>query len=781
MLLNHSRKWARRSLASAYHGSTRIAQSSIPSSNPPFVSKHYEVNPSELTSLITKSFKDVRRNDSSETVEIKKCFNDCVKERKGMADNAWKLNIRQNGSYYCYRCSSGGNWYDLKRRLSKAGALNVTSNSSDASVIDPSNEDSHSHDNIFPSSSNSDDLEMRREKTKPYVIPDQQSAFDHHKALLSAIMLPLPPANSSAPYPVSTSSSSTKEKSPSPQARHHVLHYLRHTRGLSDEVLLRYGVGVGVQAWMDDSHNNEWVDKVTVTFPWMTTQAEFAQETQNGRSSDTAGGGEETSAALGPRPKFLIQRIKHRAIETKGLQRILPKRGRWGFFGWHVVSDAATEIIITEGEYDAMAAAQGLHILPDNDPLKGVPAISLPNGCNSLPPDLIPLLERFTKIYLWLDNDKSGQDAADKFARKLGVGRCVIVKPLESTTDPPKDANDALRQTLHQFVAAPKQPAPRTLIADLIRAAKPVAHRRLETFSHLREEVLRNIRTPLTELSGTGTPSLPTISSIIKGFRRGELTILTGPTGGGKTTLLSQMSVDFVRAGVPTLWGSFEIKNSRLVEKQLQQYHTGSGSLRSLSHEKLDSLADDFESLPLHYMNFHSSTELSQIIDAMDFAVYRDDVQHIIIDNLQFMIPRGGVGGRGGSNMDKFSAQDHVLDEFRKFATEKNVNIILVIHPRKEDEGAPLGMNSIFGTAKSTQEADVVLILQRTPAGLCVAVKKNRYCGTLGKVDLGYNTICNVFYELSKAESDERNAANRERERSSTQSWSGGGGANKRK
>ena len=37
-----------------------------------------------------------------------------------------------------------------------------------------------------------------------------------------------------------------------------------------------------------------------------------------------------------------------------------------------------------------------------------IPAISLPNGCNSLPIELIPLLERFTKIYLWLDNDKSG-------------------------------------------------------------------------------------------------------------------------------------------------------------------------------------------------------------------------------------------------------------------------------------------------------------------------------------------------------------------------------------
>jgi hypothetical protein len=52
--------------------------------------------------------------------------------------------------------------------------------------------------------------------------------------------------------------------------------------------------------------------------------------------------------------------------------------------------------------------------------------------------------------------------------------------------------------------------------------------------------------------SGTPTPSLPKITSITKGFRDGELVIFTGPTGTGKTTLLSQLSLDFVKE-VPSL------------------------------------------------------------------------------------------------------------------------------------------------------------------------------------------------------------------------------------
>ena len=107
----------------------------------------------------------------------------------------------------------------------------------------------------------------------------------------------------------------------------------------------------------------------------------------------------------------------------------------WGFFGWHTVSAPTTTsnseraIILTEGEYDAMAVCQGLSVLPDGDPLKNVPAISLPNGCGSLPAQLIPLLDPFDKIYLWFDNDKSGQDACAKFIPKLGEGRCVVVVP----------------------------------------------------------------------------------------------------------------------------------------------------------------------------------------------------------------------------------------------------------------------------------------------------------------------------------------------------------------
>ncbi len=50
--------------------------------------------------------------------------------------------------------------------------------------------------------------------------------------------------------------------------------------------------------------------------------------------------------------------------------------------------------------------------------------------CVCSAPQLLPWLERFDTLYLWLDDDKAGRDGCDKLEGKLGRGRCRIVRPL---------------------------------------------------------------------------------------------------------------------------------------------------------------------------------------------------------------------------------------------------------------------------------------------------------------------------------------------------------------
>ena len=63
----------------------------------------------------------------------------------------------------------------------------------------------------------------------------------------------------------------------------------------------------------------------------------------------------------------------------------------------------------------------------------------------------------------------------------------------------------------------------------------------LASCADLRHDVLHEILHP-DQYSGTSMQSFPLLSSLIKGFRRGELSVLTGGTGAGKTTLLTQVS-----------------------------------------------------------------------------------------------------------------------------------------------------------------------------------------------------------------------------------------------
>ena len=331
------------------------------------------------------------------------------------------------------------------------------------------------------------------------------------------------------------------------------LSYLVHVRGLNRTTLRKYGVGKAMYSFPGPEQG--YVQAECITFPWILQESEWegqqdvlrsgggATSPASGSSSskkslplksvyapptttttkktkapvatdstsdktmqegDEPTGATTTTTTTTKEENFVTTRIKVRAVSQKGWQKLDPPGGGWGLFGLHTVPSEATEVIITEGEYDAMAVHQAT----------GRPCISLPNGCRSLPPAVLPLLERFSKIILWMDNDAPGQEGAQTFCKKLGLNRCFVVKCLEA-----KDANEALLKGLD--------------LTPYLDEASVLPHERLLTFADLRSEVLHEILEP-DLYKGAAIPSLPTFTNLIKGFRRGEMTVLTGPTGSGK-------------------------------------------------------------------------------------------------------------------------------------------------------------------------------------------------------------------------------------------------------
>jgi len=387
-----------------------------------------------------------------------------------------------------------------------------------------------------------------------------------------------------------------------------------------------------------------------------------------------------------------------------------------------------------------------------------------------------------------MDDDIPGQQGAEKFARKLGVGRCYIVRTRGGGSEGPKDANDAMRlrwEIRNEAVEAierSSQPSDdaesssssesegteaseeqrrqqmeipevqrmlqmeRVLdLSHMIESAELVQHGSIIRFRDVRSKVRRNL-SDYVEAAGTafGT-QLKGLNTILKGHRPGELTVFTGRTGQGKTTMVSQVSLDLACNDVHTLWGSFEVKNEQLATKMLQQH--AQRNLKGCSDDEFDAAADAFEGLPLWFLTYYGSTKLDNILDAMEYAVYAYDVRHVVLDNLQFM--SAGLLGRG---QDVFSVLDESIGALRMFASDKGVHITLVVHPRKEDDGKLLQVSSIFGSGKATQESDNVIILQDNGVYRFLDVKKNRHDGELGTVPFQFDPECMRYREMSPQE-----------------------------
>ena len=74
--------------------------------------------------------------------------------------------------------------------------------------------------------------------------------------------------------------------------------------------------------------------------------------------------------------------------------------------------------MVTADEFDAMAVHQST----------GLPAVALPRGVSMLPPELLPLLEPFEEIVLWLGGGVQARQMSHHFATKLSLERCFLVR-----------------------------------------------------------------------------------------------------------------------------------------------------------------------------------------------------------------------------------------------------------------------------------------------------------------------------------------------------------------
>ena len=69
------------------------------------------------------------------------------------------------------------------------------------------------------------------------------------------------------------------------------------------------------------------------------------------------------------------------------------------------------------------------------------------------------------------------------------------------------------------------------------------------------------------------------------------------------------------------------------------------------------------------------------------------------------------------------------MAKLRDISIKYNVHVVIVIRPRKTEDNEDIGIHSIYGTSKATQEADNIWLIQNRDGFKIFDVKKNRYDG----------------------------------------------------
>ena len=221
------------------------------------------------------------------------------------------------------------------------------------------------------------------------------------------------------------------------------------------------------------------------------------------------------------------------------------------------------------------------------------------SSLSSLPPEHLPFFEDVSLTF-WLPNDTlNSANALQIFSKKFDEQRCSVVK------------RDLSQPWKWKMGKKGKGKEKNENISSFIKNnSKSCKNEFVTSFEHFREEVWNELSNPSLN-SGVQWKRFPDLSKYLGGFRRGELTVFTGKTGKGKTTFLSEYSIDLCSQNVPTLWGSFEVKKTRLMKTQIKQF--SKSPKVGENHKEFNKWADQFQKLPMHYLTFHGSEEVTFI------------------------------------------------------------------------------------------------------------------------------------------------------------------------
>lgn len=340
-------------------------------------------------------------------------------------------------------------------------------------------------------------------------------------------------------------------------------------------------------------------------------------------------------------------------------------------FGWQALDKSARVLVLCEGEIDCMSYAQ-----------MGLPALSVPfGGGKGAKQQWIEYeyhnLDRFDEIWLSLDNDDVGREAAKEIARRLGEHRCRLVEL------PHKDINECVMagmdfEAVFECLERAKYFDPDELCSagDLLQ----------ETIDAFEQRDIGLFTSPWTSLNRNFK------------FRAGELTLVNGVNGHGKTELVGHIVVNAMSQGVRTCIASLELKPGKMLARLTRQ------TICTASPKREEIImTNEWFSDRLWVFKLTGTAKAGRLLEIFAYARRRYGIELFVIDNL----------AKCGLDEEDYTGQKDFIDALCDFKNEHNCHVLLVTHSRKTNEATPTGKMDVKGTGALTDMPDNVMAVWR--------------------------------------------------------------------
>lgn len=414
------------------------------------------------------------------------------------------------------------------------------------------------------------------------------------------------------------------------------------------------------------------------------------------------------------RPSCKVAKGQRKAWREEGTRPIL--------FGMDLC-DTEYPLVITEGEIDTLSLYES-----------GIRnAVSVPSGAGDLTwlDECWDWLEAYGQIVICGDEDEPGKEMARTLASRLGEWRCRIVTLPEGC----KDANE----TLYRHGTAALKTA--------VESAKSIPVHGLRELADVQRMDIRTV-----ERISSGIPYL---DRFIGGWRMGEVTIITGKGGEGKSTLAGQLMLEAIDQGYSVCAYSGELP------AEVFQYWI---DLQAAGKQNIDVFHDELRESDRGHVNAEVAKEIHDWYRGR-FFLYDNNISNEGADSLMnvftaafrrygckmFFVDNLIIAGYTMGGDDYLRAQGKITNTLRAFAKKYHVHVIMVAHPRKKKNNEETFDNDdVAGLAEITYLCDNVLNIKRGEDTTLLTIGKSRMDGKpTAKGELRYCPISKRLYAES--------------------------------